>query len=204
MRKSISILFLLIGIIYSYGQVVVYTDCNYSGNAQSLQAKSYVNASQIGLPDNSISSIKIPEGYQAIIYTESNMKGREVTLTSNQQCLPAVLKKQISSIVISKTSTIIGNGGKILIYRYCRYNGTVKHFEPGNYGDLRAELGNTLPQSFQIPKGLKVELYSQRNFKGRRVGTLSSNQICVSKTMQQQSRSMKIVKINTSVTPQPR
>ena len=103
MRKSISILFLLIGIIYSYGQVVVYTDCNYSGNAQSLQAKSYVNASQIGLPDNSISSIKIPEGYQATIYTESNMKGREVTLTSNQQCLPAVLKKQISSIVISRT-----------------------------------------------------------------------------------------------------
>lgn len=204
MKKLILFSTFLLGFGQLFSQVVVYTSCNYSGNAQTLQVKSYYNSQQIGLPDNSINSIKIPNGYQAKIYTEANMKGREVTLTTSQECLPAVLKNQISAIVVSKTTSPIANNGKISIYRYCSYKGTVSHFDVGDYADLRSKLKNTLPQSFQIPKGLKVELYSQKNFKGRKLGTLSSNQNCISKVMQQQSRSMKVYKSTTNVNPQPR
>ena len=203
MKKAFSILLVLIGLSQASAQVVVYTECNYSGNAQTLKVNSYINSTKIGLPDNSISSIKIPAGYKATIYTDANMKGREVALTENQKCLPSILNDAISSIIITKTSTNIANGGKISIYSSCNYRGKAYQFAPNNYSDLRKSLGNNLPQSFQIPSGLQIELYSQKNFKGKKLATYSSNVSCTSKTIQQ-ARSIKIVKKTTTVKPQPR
>ena len=203
MKNLLSALTFGFAIIQATAQVVVYSDCNYSGSAQNLSTKSYYNSNQIGLTDNTISSLKIPPGYKATVYTDANMKGREVTLTENQKCLPAVLNNAISSIVVSKNTTTIANNGKVSIYRNCNYKGTVKHFAVQNYSDLKKSYNNGTPQSFQIPAGLKVELYSQKNFKGKKLATYTSNQSCIATSIRN-AKSMKVTNNTTAVKPQPR
>ena len=204
MKKSIFFLLSVVGLTSVNAQVVVYTDCDYSGSAQTLTAKSYYTASQIGLADNSISSIKVPAGYKATVYTDANMKGREVTLTESVKCLPHVLNNDISSIVVSKVSATgnIANNGKMSVYSSCNYKGSVLHFSPADYSDLRKSLNNTSPASLQIPSGLEIKLYSQKNYKGKLLGTYTNNQSCLSKTLQG-AKSMKVSK-KATVKPQPR
>ena len=203
MKKSIFFLLTMVG-IFSNAQVVVYSDCNYAGSAQTLTTRSYYTSQQIGLADNTISSIKIPAGYKATVYTDANMKGREVALTENIKCLPHILNNDISSIVVSKVTTTgtIANNGKMSVYNSCNYKGNVMHFSQADYSDLRKSLNNTTLASLQIPKGLEVKLYSSKNYKGKLLGTFTTNQSCLSKSLQS-AKSMKVGK-TTPVKPQPR
>ena len=206
MKKSLFLLLSCASIFTVKAQIVVYSDCNFAGPSKTLSPKTYSNSKQIGLPDNSISSIKIPAGYKAVVYTEENMKGREVSLTESIKCLPHVLNNEISSIIVSKvatTSNEIANGGKMSIYTSCNYQGSAMHFSPANYNNLRKSLKNTSPASLQIPRGLEVQLYSQKNFKGKLLGTYTTNQSCLG-TALKAAKSMKVNKINTNIKPQPR
>lgn len=206
MKKFTFALFLSLWSYFSYAQVTIYSECNYRGKYRTLSAKTYANHYQFGLQDNSISSIKIAQGYSVDLYQNSNMTGRKITLTSSDNCLPSIINNSVSSIVVKKIYNDNANSGNISIYRNCGYRGSVTNFPTANYPDLRAKLNGETPESLQIPNGMVAEFYSGTYYSGRLLGRYTSNQNCLTSEVRDFAKSLKVYK-NTSeneVKPQPK
>jgi hypothetical protein len=65
-------------------RVVLYVDENYKGQSVSLLPGTYSNMSQIGFPDNAMSSLTVPDGYRVVIYEHENFSGKSYTITSSK------------------------------------------------------------------------------------------------------------------------
>jgi hypothetical protein len=92
----------------SSGPVVLYTDCNYGGNAVALPAGRYTLADLIarGMPNDSVSSLRVMNGYQAILYWDTDFGGSSLVKTADDWCLvDDSWNDAMSSIVIQAIST---------------------------------------------------------------------------------------------------
>ena len=71
------------------GVATVYKDCNYGGQAVSLPIGNYTlsNLQAKGILDNDISSLKVQNGYEVVLYANDNFSGSSVTSTSDDTCL---------------------------------------------------------------------------------------------------------------------
>ena len=71
------------------GAVVAYTDCQYLGTATRIDVGEYdlAKLTSLGIIDKSISSIKVAEGYKAILYDSDNLTGNSTELTASSTCL---------------------------------------------------------------------------------------------------------------------
>ena len=81
--------------------VTFYSDCNYSGRRSTLQAGAYT-LRQMGISDNSISSIRVPRGYSILVFINDNFGGSMKNFTSDVNCLDNSWNDKISSVQISK------------------------------------------------------------------------------------------------------
>ena len=71
------------------GVATVYKDCNYGGQAVTLPVGNYTlsNLQAKGILDNDISSLKVQNGYEIVLYANDNFSGSSVTSTSDDTCL---------------------------------------------------------------------------------------------------------------------
>lgn len=67
-------------------RVTLFTDCPFSGTSVSLGVGDY-NMNQIGLPNNSISSLRVPSGLQLTLFDHNNFEGASVAISSDHSCL---------------------------------------------------------------------------------------------------------------------
>lgn len=69
--------------------VTTYFDCNYGGFSGGLSVGNYTQAqlTAIGVNDNTVSSIKVAEGYKVTLYANDNFTGNTKVLTANSSCL---------------------------------------------------------------------------------------------------------------------
>lgn len=71
------------------GPVIVYSDCNYAGNAVALQLGTYTlsQLQALGVVNDDISSISVQSGYKATLYTDNNFTGTSLVKTASDDCL---------------------------------------------------------------------------------------------------------------------
>ena len=62
-----------------------YTDSSFSGTAVSLGVGTYTLSQMVslGLPNDSLSSVKVPSGYTVTLYHDDNFSGTSLTLTAD-------------------------------------------------------------------------------------------------------------------------
>ena len=93
--------------------VVLYTDCSYGGTAVALPVGSY-NLSDLiarGVSNDLLSSLRVLNGYQAILYRDANFSGSSLVKTADTWCLTDDnWNDAMSSIVIQATSTPVVTG----------------------------------------------------------------------------------------------
>jgi hypothetical protein len=67
----------------------IYADCSFMGTAVSLPLGSYTRSqlAEKGLLDNVASSVKVPSGYQVVLYENDNFAGASLIVTSDINCL---------------------------------------------------------------------------------------------------------------------
>jgi len=65
-------------------RVVIYVDEDYRGQSVSLLPGTYSSMSQIGFPDNAMSSLTVPAGYRVVIYDYENFRGKSYTITASK------------------------------------------------------------------------------------------------------------------------
>ncbi len=67
-------------------RVTLFVDCPFAGTSVSLGPGDY-NMNQIGLPNDSISSVRVPSGLQLVLYEHSNFEGASVVVVDDATCL---------------------------------------------------------------------------------------------------------------------
>ncbi|THU38278.1 T9SS type A sorting domain-containing protein [Niastella caeni] len=95
------------------GPVVLYSDCGYGGNAVALPVGRYDLAELIarGMPNDLLSSLRVLNGYQAILYWDASFSGNSLVKTADTWCLTDDnWNDAMSSIIIQATTTRMATG----------------------------------------------------------------------------------------------
>ncbi len=69
-----------------YNQVTFFEHCDFQGQSKSFNPGNY-NMNEIGIPNDSLSSIRIPPGMFVRIYEHANFQGRSLQFSSDVSCL---------------------------------------------------------------------------------------------------------------------
>ncbi len=175
--------------------VTFYTDCNYTGRSASFDVGSYNFSAlqQSGLPNNSISSIKVPQGYTVTLYDHDFLRGKAGRLQRNDACLAndnfdnitssLSIERDASAVITppKKPTTPTVSVAPVTVFSQCNYAGSKLPLKEGKYTseDLRAlGLKNNSISSIQVNNGYQIELFENDFYRGRS-GTLRQNDACL-------------------------
>ncbi|WP_236025383.1 RICIN domain-containing protein [Flavobacterium geliluteum] len=92
--------------------ITVYKDCNYTGFSGGLTIGDYNMArlNALGVLNDDISSLRITQGFQAILYQDDNFTGGSTVINSDNSCLNTTWNDKVTSIrIIANGVTTLGN-----------------------------------------------------------------------------------------------
>jgi hypothetical protein len=92
--------------------ITVYKDCNYTGFSGGLTIGDYnmSRLNSLGVLNDDISSLRITQGFQAILYQDDNFTGASTVINSDNSCLNATWNDKVTSIrIIANGVTTLGN-----------------------------------------------------------------------------------------------
>ncbi len=120
---------------------------------------------QIGLPNDSISSVKVPEGLRVTLFQHHRFGGRKVVFTEDASNLGS-FNDQTSSIVVERVPKRYDKD-VVTIFRDPRFGGPSHKLKPGHYDRGHLGLANDSISSVWVPRGLRVTLYEHGSAGGR-------------------------------------
>ncbi len=158
--------------------VMMYTDCEYGGSAVKLVVGEYTAAqlAAAGIKNNTISSIRVAEGYQIELFENDFYRGRSGTLQQNDSCLvDDRFNDFISSVVVSRNTqtpatTAATQPKAVTFYAHCNYKGGSVRISQGRY-DVNAmkanKIGDNVISSLKVEDGYQVTLFDHTKFGGQ-------------------------------------
>lgn len=159
--------------------VTLYQHCNYGGYSATLDVGNY-SLSQLnglGIRNNDISSVRVPDGYIVEMFNGDNQTGTVVSKEGDDSCLVNDnFNDQLTSVRISKENAEVAT-----LFQHCNYGGYGVALEVGEYtlSDLMAMgVSNDDVSSLNVSPGYKVELFQHYNFTGN-VVTITANDSCL-------------------------
>lgn len=174
--------------------ITLYSECNYRGRSASLAEGEYNLADLVkqGIDNNTVSSVRVPDGFTITLYENDFLRGRAGRLTTDDECLTndrfddvvssvAVRRDASSAGTITTAPVAPANNPAIILYGNCEYGGTAIGLEAGEYTSAQlAELGvaNNTVSSIAVSEGWQVELFENDFFRGTS-GTLRQNDNCL-------------------------
>lgn len=162
--------------------ITVFTQCNYGGKAINLNEGEFTTTKlqELGLENNSISSIRVTEGFQVELFENDFYRGSSGTLRQNDDCLvDDRFNDTISSLVVSADARAVKQAKAlaaapdkrvgITVFGHCNYKGGSVKLRVGRYDidALAAEsITDNVISSFKIEKGFQVTLYDSPDLSG--------------------------------------
>lgn len=139
-------------------KVQVYQHGDFGGSAVTLGPGAY-DMDEIGLPNDSISSLRVPSGLRATLYEHANFRGRHKSFSSDASWVGDDFNDIASGILVEKVITV---------YMHGDYGGQSQTLGIGRYqaGDITLPDNNI--SSVRVPQGLMATLYENEDFTGRR------------------------------------
>jgi hypothetical protein len=92
--------------------ITVYKDCNYTGFSGGLTIGDYnlARLNTLGVLNDDISSLRITQGYQAILYQDDNFGGASTVINSDNACLNTTWNDKVTSVrIIANGANNLGN-----------------------------------------------------------------------------------------------
>lgn len=166
-------------IIEKYNQnsdaAVVYDNSDYNGLMFPLKVGEYSNLSKQSWLNDKITSVKINQGYQLIVYEHGDFKGKNTKITESQANLKSLKwNDKISSIQVERLSkeSMVENENELIdgnVYVY------VESYFAGKYKAYNATKVNKLVEfndqfsSIRVNNDYQVTIYEHSDFKGKNV-----------------------------------
>ena len=142
-------------------QVIIYTDVNYTGINQILLEGSY-DVNNMGVPNDSIRSVKVSPGYRVLLYEDANFQGKKLTLERDSPNLNTTT----SSLKVEKIANL---QFPVNVFTGINYTGSSNGFIEGKYDINSLGVPNDSIKSIKVASGYKVTLYEDANFQGKTV-----------------------------------
>ncbi|MBE8726202.1 beta-1,3-glucanase family protein [Flavobacterium hungaricum] len=92
--------------------ITVYKDCNYAGFSGGLTIGDYnlARLNSLGVLNDDISSLKVAQGYKAILFMDDNFTGTSTVITSDNNCLNTTWNDKVTSIrILPNGTTTLGS-----------------------------------------------------------------------------------------------
>lgn len=80
--------------------VTVFTDCDYKGGSETYPVGSYLWSASDRVPNDTISSIRVPNGMKVTVYEHGSFTGASKTFTADVPCLTNIFDNTISSLKV--------------------------------------------------------------------------------------------------------
>ena len=142
--------------------VKLYRDSKFTGGFSNFEVGSHSNLSQ---DNDKVSSIKVEKGYQVIIYSDGNFKGRSQIITFDQENLDTFdFNDKISSIKVQTHD--IKNDPIVYVYYDGNYKGRYNFFGLGDFGSIWP---NDRISSIKVKFGYQFTAFEHGNFEGKSI-----------------------------------
>jgi len=92
--------------------ITVYKDCNYTGFSGGLTIGDYnlARLNTLGVLNDDISSLKVAQGFQAILYQDDNFTGASTVINSDNACLNTTWNDKVTSVrILANGVTTLNN-----------------------------------------------------------------------------------------------
>ncbi len=179
--------------------VIAYSECNYRGTAVELAAGEYTESDllQRGMRNNSIASLRVPEGFSVAVYENNFYRGNGALLETDVACLDGrALSNKISSVVVegsavnaSQSTTQAGStagsnasSAVVTLFSKCGYEGNRVALPVGEYNSeqlQRLGMPDNALSAMRVNPGYEAELFFFDFFRGKS-GVLRSDDSCLS------------------------
>lgn len=85
--------------------VTVYEHCDFKGNSRTLRPGKYRSLRDVGFGNDSMSSIRVPRGSEAVIYRDDNYRGSYARISRDIRCFDKQWNDEASSISVTDTGS---------------------------------------------------------------------------------------------------
>ncbi|MGE0588707.1 MAG: DUF4476 domain-containing protein [Cyclobacteriaceae bacterium] len=149
-------------------RVQIFEDA-FSGQASRLAPGQY-DIDALGIANDQLSSLQVPEGWWALLFEHDNFKGKSLLVTRDTD--PTYLRNRgfdnnTSSLVIGDARASLP---QVIVYKD-NLSGTSQRLTPGSFEHPDLEVGNNAISSVSVPRGLRVILFENSDFSGRTLET---------------------------------
>jgi len=172
--------------------ITLYTECDFKGRSAVLGDGDYnlAQLSKLGITNNTVSSVKVPEGYSVKLFENDFLRGRAGRLVQDHTCLSRDNFDDIVSSVqvvrdanapVQKPAVVAVPDSAITLYSECNYRGKAIHLQEGEYTTTNLQklgLANNTISSIRVSDGFQVELFENDFYRGAS-GTLRQNDNCL-------------------------
>lgn len=141
--------------------VIFYQDINYGGTASGVKLQGDYASLPADVPDNWMSSLRVPAGWTVEAYANANFGGAVCTFTADTSWVGSACNDVMSSFRI-RTSAV-----GVIFYQNINYGGVASGMKAkGDYASLPADVPNDWMSSLRVPAGWIVDAYADANFGG--------------------------------------
>ncbi len=156
--------------------VTLYRDCNYQGYSKTLAEGSFT-VYELGVGNDNLSSIRVPNGYSITLYVDNNYQGATIKYSDDISCLPYDWNDRVSSVTINRKWNNFGwnnnnnnnNNDVVTLFSNCYYNGLSKSLTTGSYRYFDLGIGNDQLSSIRISNGYSITLFQDDNYQGNSI-----------------------------------
>ncbi len=172
--------------------ITLYTECGFAGSSAIVGEGNY-NLSQLkklGIPDNTVSSVKVADGYAVTLYENDFLRGRSGRLVQDLSCLQndkfddtvssVAVVRSADAVIETPTPAAVAQSA-ITLYSECNYKGRAVNVEEGEFSTemlLKLGVANNSISSIRVSDGFQVELFENDFYRGSS-GTLRQNDNCL-------------------------
>jgi hypothetical protein len=143
--------------------VIIYED-NFSGESRRLAPGRY-DYQQLGIRDNSLSSITIPPGFRVQLFDHAGFEDRLMTLRTDTDVsffLTYLVNDKATAIIVEEIPIT-----EVTITVYTdRFQGASQELLPGRYRAIDLAVGNNSISSIRVPRGMRVTIQDREDKTG--------------------------------------
>ena len=156
---------------YGANDIVIFSDINFSGEAQILVENGRYDDTQISIGNDQMRSAKVPQGYTVRLFDAGGFDGRVLDLTSDTPDLARQrFDGQVSSIQVFRGNapSLQNTGNAVTLYLGSKYKWRNQSLGEGNYTSKDFGLAYDLT-AMRVSQGFYVKLFDRDNFQGSSV-----------------------------------
>lgn len=94
---------------YASDYVTIYEHCDYRGDSRDVLVGDFRNMRSVNFKNDSVSSVKVPNGMDLVIYQDDDFRGRYARISRDISCLDRQWNDEVSSLKVSGYASGRGN-----------------------------------------------------------------------------------------------